>query len=197
MPLRTSSSLSWDRLRDRWYRRTPSRYTRKTSSIWVPNRRITAMTISAARPDPASPIHTYVMGSARTFMVTSIREYPITVSALFVYTASKTMGSVRPVGVPSRIRRSRVMMRDCVGWTSVESAWNVRFTRDPSRADGFAFSSRENDFEPGATFVQLQVYVELTVVRVASDVSVMYKKLAGSGRESWTPPATPLPALTR
>src|SRR5439155_24042368 len=80
---------------------------------------------------------------------------------------------------------------------SVYSAWHVRFARDPSRTDGFAFSSRENDFDPGATFVQLQVYVELTVVRVASDVSVMYKKLAGSGRESWTSPATPLPALTR
>src|SRR5438034_705899 len=189
MPLRTSSSWSWDRLRDRWYRRTPSRYTRKTSSIWVPNRRITAMTISAARPDPASPIHTYVMGSARTFMVTSIREYPITVSALFVYTASKTMGSVRPVGVPSRIRRSRVMMRDCVGWTSVKDQFSTK-------GSGFA-ASTVDEYGPGATFVQLQVYVELTVVRVASDVSVMYKKLAGSGRESWTPPATPLPALTR
>src|SRR5205809_8077940 len=92
------------------------------------------MTISAARPDPASPIHTYVMGSATTFMVTSIREYPITVSALFVYTASKTMGSVRPVGVPSRIRRSRVMMRDCVGWTSVKDQFSTK-------GSGFAAST--------------------------------------------------------
>src|SRR5438046_9307341 len=117
------------------------------------------MTISAARPDPASPIHTYVMGSARTFMVTSIREYPITVSALFVYTASKTMGSVRPVGVPSRIRRSRVMMRDCVGWTTVKDQFSTKgssFAASPvdehvtsSKCQLFAYTNhRASDTHP-------------------------------------------------
>src|SRR5438034_10072023 len=103
------------------------------------------MTISAARPDPASPIHTYVMGSARTFMVTSIREYPITVSALFVYTASKTMGSVRPVGVPSWIRRTRVTRRECVGCTSVKDQFSTQgsgFSASTGGEDGTSWRRR-------------------------------------------------------
>jgi len=79
---------------------------------------------------------------------------------------------------------------------SVKSAWNVRFSRDPSRTEGFAFSSRENDFEPGATFVQPQVYVEPTIWGIASEVSVTYKSWQGAVEKVGhrLPPA---PALTR
>src|SRR5467141_1117717 len=112
------------------------------------------------------------MGSARTFIVTSIREYPITVSALFVYPASKTMGSVRPVGVPSRIRRSRVTTRTWVGWTSVKDqlSWKgsgfVASTEDEyvtsSKCELFVYTSQREWAPAPPRFLIVNVYFSVS-----------------------------------
>src|SRR5207247_10342730 len=64
----------------------------------------------------------------------------MTVSTLFVYSASNTVGRTSPGGVPARTRRSIRTVSDSPGWTSVKDQFSCWSPSGTARTDELEFT---------------------------------------------------------